>query len=117
MHVWNTILTNEERYMGLEEFEGRYRNIWNCFSVDHNYMYASTYGTYYHWNTLGAVMNYHNMTHQGEGNEGGGMWGPSHEMGHNHQKTICVVGTMEASRLWSSSWMTTRMRTTKTRTA
>lgn len=97
MHVWNTILTNEERYMGLEEFEGRYRNIWNCFSVDHNYMYASTYGTYYHWNTLGAVMNYHNMTHQGEGNEGGGMWGPSHEMGHNHQKTICVVGTMEAS--------------------
>ena len=97
MHVWNTILTNEERYMGLEEFEGRFRNIWNCFSVDHNYMYASTYGTYYHWNTLGAVMNYHNMTHQGEGNEGGGMWGPSHEIGHNHQKTICVVGTMEAS--------------------
>lgn len=97
MRVWNTILTNEERLMGLDEFEGRFRNIWNCFSVDHNYMYATTYGTYYHWNTLSSVMNYHNMTHQGEGNEGGGMWGPSHEMGHNHQKTINVVGAMEAS--------------------
>ena len=97
MRVWNTILTNQERLMGLEEFEGRLRNVWNCFSVDHNYMYASTYGTYYHWNTLNSVMNYYNMTHQGEGNEGGSMWGPSHEIGHNHQKTINMAGTTESS--------------------
>lgn len=97
MRVWNTILTNQERLMGLEELDGRLRNIWNCFSVDHNFMYASTYGTYYHWNTLGTIMNYYNMTHQSEGNEGGSMWGPSHEIGHNHQKSINVVGTTEAS--------------------
>ena len=97
MRVWNNIPVNEERYMGIEDFEGRFRNIWNCFSVRENYMYASTYGTYYHENTLSTIMNYYNMTHQGNNNEGGAMWGPSHEMGHNHQATFKLIGTTESS--------------------
>lgn len=97
MRVWNTILSNEERYMGLDELEGRYNNIWNCFSVTYNYMFATTYGTYYNENTLPTVMNYYSLTHQGEGNEGGAMWGPSHEIGHNHQNVINIIGTTEAS--------------------
>lgn len=97
MRIWDMIPTNEESYQGLEGLEGRYNNIWNCFSVNYNYMFATTYGTYYHEDTLPSVMNYYSMTHQSDGNEGGSMWGPSHEMGHNHQAAICLIGTMEAS--------------------
>lgn len=97
MRIWDTIVANEESYQGLEELEGRYNNIWNAFSVDYNYMFATTYGTYYNVSTIGTIMNYYAMTHQGEGNEGGALWGPSHEIGHNHQKVINVVGTTESS--------------------
>ena len=97
MRVWDKIPENEESYMGVEDFEGRYRNIWNCFSIDYNYMFASTNGTYYNNSTLPTIMNYYNMTHMGEGNEGGAIWGPSHEMGHNHQASINVIGTTESS--------------------
>ena len=93
--IWNTMCETEEAYQGLEPFEGRFNNIWNVFSVDYNYMFASTYGTYYHYNTFGSIFNKTYMTHMDGGQEG--LWGPSHEMGHNHQSTICIVGTMESS--------------------
>lgn len=94
MRVWNTILQNEEDLMGFQdELKGRFNNIWNVFSINHAYMYATTYGTYYENSTLASVLNYSSMTTTG----GGVTWGPSHEMGHNHQNSICVVGSMEAS--------------------
>lgn len=94
MRIWNTILQNEEDMMGFQkDLEGRFNNIWNCFSIDHSYMYATSYGTYYENSTLATIMNYRNMTRTG----GGNLWGPSHEMGHNHQASINVVGTTEAS--------------------
>lgn len=92
MHVWETVAANEDRYMGVEDFEGRYRNIWNVFSIQNSYMYATNYGTYYNETTLPTVMNYNNMI-----NGGGNLWGPSHEMGHNHQGSINVIGTTESS--------------------
>ena len=91
MRIWDTILANEERYMGVEDFEGRYRNIWNVFSIDYNYMFATTYGTYYNESTLSTVMSYDNMR------KAGSLWGPSHEIGHNHQASINVIGTTESS--------------------
>lgn len=97
MRVWEAIPATEDSYMGLDDFEGRLRNIWNCFSIDYQYMFATTYGTYYNESTLPQVMNYYNMTHQSNGNEGGTIWGPSHEMGHNRQAVINVVGTTESS--------------------
>ncbi len=97
MRVWEQIPANEDRYMGLEDFAERRRNVWNCFSIDYQYMFATTYGTYYNETTLPTIMNYYNMTHQGNGNEGGAIWGPSHEMGHNRQSVINVVGTTESS--------------------
>ena len=90
--LWNKVVTNEERYMGLEEWEGRYRNVWNVFSVNYNYMYASTYGTYYNENTMGTIFDYKTMTTQA-----GNLWGPGHEMGHNHQATINLIGCTEVS--------------------
>ena len=92
MHIWETVPVNEERYMGVEDFEGRYRNVWNCFSIDYNYMFATTNGTYYNNSTLPTIMNYKTMS-----TGGGNLWGPSHEMGHNHQASINVIGTTESS--------------------
>ncbi len=91
MRIWDMIPVNEERYMGVEDFEGRYRNIWNVFSINYNYMFATTNGTYYNETTLPTIMNYANMRKPGN------LWGPSHEMGHNHQASINVIGTTESS--------------------
>ncbi len=91
MRIWDKIPENEDRYMGVEDFEGRYRNIWNAFSGASSYMHATTYGTWYTESTLPTIMNYANMR------KGGNLWGPSHEMGHNHQGSINVIGTTESS--------------------
>ncbi len=115
MHVWNTIVANEEYYQGLDSYGERYRNIWNAFSIDHNYMYATTHGSYFNNNTLGDVMNYYNMTHSA-----GALWGPSHEFGHNHQSVINCISNMEVSNnlfsninVWEAGISSTRGRTPK----
>ena len=91
MRIWDMIPENEESYMGVEDFEGRYRNIWNAFSGASSYMHATTYGTWYTESTISQIMNYDNMR------KAGSLWGPSHEMGHNHQGSINVCGTTESS--------------------
>ena len=94
LRVWNTMLQNEEDLMGFQEkVAGKFNNIWNCFSINHSYMYATTYGTYYENSTLSTVMSYKALTETG----GGALWGPSHEMGHNHQACINGVGSTETS--------------------
>lgn len=93
MRVWNNFVECEEDLMGFkEDLQGRFRNIWNAFSVTHGYMYASTYGTYYSDGTISTVMNYEQLT-----NSGGAIWGPSHEIGHNHQACFNIVGATEVS--------------------
>ena len=91
MRIWDRIVENEERYMGAEDFEGRYRNVWNVFSGASSYMHSTTYGTWYTESTIPTVMNYKKMTQPGN------LWGPSHEIGHNHQGSINVIGTTESS--------------------
>ena len=92
MRVWNTICANEDRFMGVEDFEGRYNNIWNVFSGASSYMHSSTRGTWYTESTISDIMNYKKMT-----TSAGNLWGPSHEIGHNHQGSINVIGTTESS--------------------
>ena len=93
MRVWNNFIECEEDLMGFkEDLQGRFRNIWNAFSVNHGYMYATTYGTYYSDGTIGTVMNYNTLT-----TSGGAIWGPSHEIGHNHQSCFNIVGATEVS--------------------
>ena len=91
MRIWEQIAANEDRYMGVEDFEGRYNNIWNAFSGASSYMHSSTFGTWYTESTIPTVMNYANMRKPGN------IWGPSHEIGHNHQGSINIVGTTESS--------------------
>ena len=93
MRVWNNFIECEEDLMGFkDEVQGRFRNIWNASSVNHGYMYATTYGTYYSDGTISTVMNYNTIT-----TSGGAIWGPSHEIGHNHQSCINIVGATEVS--------------------
>ena len=93
MRVWNNFIECEEDLMGFkEDLAGRFRNIWNAFSVTHGYMYSTTYGTYYENSTIPTVMNYNALT-----SSGGAIWGPSHEFGHNHQACFNIVGATEVS--------------------
>ncbi len=93
MRIWNNFVECEEDLMGFkEDLQGRYRNVWNAFSVNHGYMYATTYGTYYSDGTIPTVMNYDTMT-----SSSGAIWGPSHEIGHNHQACFNIVGATEVS--------------------
>ena len=92
MHIWDKIVENEDRYMGVEDFEGRYNNVWNAFSGASSYMHSTTRGTWYTESTISTIMNYKNMS-----TGGGNLWGPSHEIGHNHQGSINVIGTTESS--------------------
>lgn len=93
MRIWNNFVECEENLMGFkEDLKGRFRNVWNAFSVNHGYMYASTYGTYYSDGTISTVMNYNTLT-----SSGGAIWGPSHEIGHNHQACFNIVGATEVS--------------------
>ena len=93
MRVWSNFVDLEEDLMGFkEDLQGRFRNIWNAFSVNHGYMYSTTYGTYYENSTISTVMNYNALT-----SSGGAIWGPSHEIGHNHQACFNIVGATEVS--------------------
>ncbi|MBQ6192173.1 MAG: M60 family metallopeptidase [Bacteroidaceae bacterium] len=93
MRIWNNFIECEENLMGFkEDLAGRFRNVWNAFSINYNYMFATTYGTYYENSTLSTVMNYNALT-----SSGGAIWGPSHEIGHNHQSCINIVGATEVS--------------------
>ena len=93
MRVWNNFIECEEDLMGFkEDVQGRFRNVWNAFSVNHGYMYSTTYGTYYSDGTISTVMNYNTLT-----SSGGAIWGPSHEFGHNHQACFNIVGATEVS--------------------
>ncbi|MCR4995224.1 MAG: M60 family metallopeptidase [Bacteroidales bacterium] len=92
MHIWNTVCANQDRYMGVEDFDGLYNNVWNVFSGGSNYMHSSTRGTWYTESTIGTIMNYTKMS-----TEAGNLWGPSHEIGHNHQGSINAIGLTESS--------------------
>lgn len=92
MKIWNTIIKMQEEHQGLHKYADRHRNIWNAFSINDQYMYATSYGTYYEHSTLATIMNYHTMLHNASH-----LWGPAHETGHNHQRLINCVGDTEVS--------------------
>ncbi len=91
--LWNSIVSREEYLMGFRGAQKeKCNNLLNATAVDHGYMYASTSGTYYNYNTLGTVLNYDAMN-KGDGS----LWGPAHEFGHNHQQLINMAGMTEIS--------------------
>ncbi|MBR5323528.1 MAG: M60 family metallopeptidase [Muribaculaceae bacterium] len=89
--MWDNVIKWQQELMGYEDWDGYCNNLLIVSSVDHNYMYASSYGTYYNENTLSSVMSYEQMKSTGA------IWGPAHENGHIHQNLINMVGCSEAS--------------------
>lgn len=95
LRLWDNMAEQENELMGLNdtyipEYSQKYRNIYNAFSMTHDYMYATNYGTYYEESTLSTVMSPSGMS-------GGGLWGPAHENGHLRQNLINMIGTTESS--------------------
>ncbi len=89
---WDWMVDVEHSIMAVNEYKDRWRNVLGFYSVDHSYMYATNFGTYYNESTLSEVLVYDKMC---EG--GGSLWGPAHENGHIHQRLINMIGTTEIS--------------------
>lgn len=71
----------------------RFNGLLEMTAVDHNYMYASTYGCYVNWSG-----NMDNFLHFDDPNRrGDSFWGVAHEFGHNHQNYIHLAGSTETS--------------------
>ena len=109
VEIWNSIVQREDDLMGFRAAErDKCNNVLNATAVDHGYMYATTGGTYYNYNTLGDVLNYDKMKW---GN--GTLWGPAHEFGHNHQQLFNTAGMTEISvNMYSNMVMFTSGRVT-----
>ena len=109
VEIWNSIVQREDDLMGFRAAErDKCNNVLNATAVDHGYMYATTGGTYYNYNTLVDVLNYDKMKW---GN--GTLWGPAHEFGHNHQQLFNTAGMTEISvNMYSNMVMFTSGRVT-----
>lgn len=109
---WDQMGETEDELMGLNDtympgYSETCRSIFNCFSMDHDYMYATNNGTYYEESTLSTIMN-------PSGIGSGGIWGPAHENGHLRQELINMVGTTESSNnLFSNVCVFVQGRTTQ----
>ena len=52
MEIWNSIVQREDDLMGFRASKkDKCNNVLNATAVDHGYMYATTGGTYYNYNT------------------------------------------------------------------
>lgn len=89
---WDWMVDVEHSLMGIEEYKDRWNNVLGFYSCTYNYMFASSYGTYYNENTLSTILNYDTMAAGG-----GSLWGPAHENGHIHQSLINMIGCTEIS--------------------
>ena len=109
VEIWNSIVQREDDLMGFRAAKrDKCNNVLNATAVDHGYMYATTGGTYYNYNTLSDVLNYDKMKW---GN--GTLWGPAHEFGHNHQQLFNTAGMTEISvNMYSNMVMFTSGRVT-----
>lgn len=89
---WDWLTKTEQDLMGVSQYRDRWNDMMGCYSTTTGYMYATSYGTYFNENTLSTVLDYPTMEASG-----GSLWGPAHEMGHNHQNLINTIGSTEIS--------------------
>lgn len=89
---WDWMIDVEHSLMAVNEYKERWHNVLGFYSCTYNYMFASSFGTYYNENTLSTILNYDLMAAGG-----GSLWGPAHEVGHIHQSLINMIGCTEIS--------------------
>ena len=113
---WDWVLQVEHETAGIDVYSDRWNNYMGCYSVTHGYMYATSYGTYYHEDTLPTVLTYDDGKGGGMKYSGGALWGPAHEMGHIHQQLFNMIGCTEISNNVFSNAVLFRNGRTTTRT-
>lgn len=89
---WDWMVDVEHSLMAVNEYKDRWHSVLGFYSCTYNYMFASSYGTYYNESTLGEILSYDKMSAGG-----GSLWGPAHEVGHIHQNLINMIGCTEIS--------------------
>lgn len=89
---WDWMVDVEHSLMAVNEYKDRWHSVLGFYSCTYNYMFASSYGTYYNESTLDEILSYDKMS-----DGGGSLWGPAHEVGHIHQGLINMIGCTEIS--------------------
>lgn len=89
---WDWMVDVQHSLMAVNEYKDRWHSVLGFYSCTYNYMFASSYGTYYNESTLGEILSYDKMSAGG-----GSLWGPAHEVGHIHQGLINMIGCTEIS--------------------
>lgn len=89
---WDWMVDVQHSLMAVNEYKDRWHSVLGFYSCTYNFMFASSYGTYYNESTLEDILVYDTMAAGG-----GSLWGPAHEVGHIHQGLINMIGCTEIS--------------------
>lgn len=81
LEVYDRMIRLEHELMGLYKYAIPIKNrmFFHAVATENDYMYATSYRTAYHENTLSEILNINKMK------SGVAVWGPAHEVGHMHQ--------------------------------
>lgn len=92
INLWDFFNETQQRYMNLDKYWPWFNNLQLAMSDDSGFMDAGNHRTHYNNNTLSTIVNWDVMS-----TDAGSGWGPLHEIGHNNQYAIEIVGTSEVS--------------------
>lgn len=90
--LWDFWNETQQKIMDLPKYYSWFNNLQLAMSDDSGFMDAGNWRTHYNNNTLSTICNYDLLIA-----DAGSTWGPNHEIGHNNQYVIEIVGTSEVS--------------------
>ena len=90
--LWDFWNKTQQWIMKLDKYYPWFNNLQLAMSDDSGFMDAGNWRTHYNNNTLNTICNYDLLVA-----DAGSTWGPNHEIGHNNQYVIEIVGTSEVS--------------------
>lgn len=90
--LWDFWNETQQKIMDLPKYYPWFNNLQLAMSDDGGFMDAGNWRTHYNNNTLNTICNYDLLIA-----DAGSTWGPNHEIGHNNQYVIEIVGTSEVS--------------------
>ncbi len=90
--LWDFWNKTQQSLMKLDKYYPWFNNLQLAMSDDGGFMDAGNWRTHYNNNTLSTICNYDLLVA-----DAGSTWGPNHEIGHNNQYVIEIVGTSEVS--------------------
>lgn len=90
--LWDFWNETQQSLMKLDKYYPWFNNLQLAMSDDTGFMDAGNWRTHYNNYTLSTICNYDLLIA-----DAGSTWGPNHEIGHNNQYVIEIVGTSEVS--------------------